>query len=379
MSDTHDQTITHPSQPPRRILLVVTGLSPQVVTESLFALAVRAADPWVPTEVQLITTAEGAERARLALLSDHPGWFRRLLSDYQLPEIQFDRRCIHVLTDGRGQPLEDIRTADDSRRAADQICALVRQLSADPQSALHLSIAGGRKTMGDYLGYALSLFGRPQDRLSHVLVSEPFESSWDFFYPSPESRVMTTRDNKLVDAREAQVTLAEIPFLRVREGLPPRLLDGAAGFVETVDTAQRALAPPELCIDLNAQSIHAAGETLRLPPAQLAFYLMLAERRLEGLDGLRWDDDDIADQYLAAYRRLVGELSGNLERVQSALAGGMTEEYFEERKAKTNSAIKTALGPQLAAPYLIHSQGERPQTRSALALAPEAIRVVRAR
>ena len=30
--------------------------------------------------------------------------------------------------------------------------------------------------MGFYLGYALSLYGRTQDRLSHVLVSSPYES-----------------------------------------------------------------------------------------------------------------------------------------------------------------------------------------------------------
>ncbi|WP_240905819.1 CRISPR-associated ring nuclease Csm6 [Thiorhodococcus mannitoliphagus] len=252
---------------PRRILLAVTGLSPQIVTETLYALAVRDRDAWIPTEIHLLTTAEGAERARLSLPSDHPGWFRRLLSDYDLPDIRFDRDHIHILLGADGQPLPDIRTDTDSRLAADQICALVSRYSADPQTQLHVSIAGGRKTMGYYLGYALSLFGRAQDRLSHVLVSEPFESSWDFFYPSPVSRVMTTRDNKLIDAADAQVTLADIPFIRVREGLPTRLLDGTASFVETVDTAQRALAPPALQIDLAAQCIHAAGERIDLPPA----------------------------------------------------------------------------------------------------------------
>ena len=59
---------------PRRILLAVTGLSPQVVTETLYALGVAAgqggADALMPTEVHLITTAQGAKIARTALL--HP-------------------------------------------------------------------------------------------------------------------------------------------------------------------------------------------------------------------------------------------------------------------------------------------------------------------
>ncbi|MBP8284794.1 MAG: hypothetical protein KAX46_12935 [Chromatiaceae bacterium] len=49
---------------PRRILLAVTGLTPQVVTETLYALACRTEPRWVPHEVHLITTALGADNAR---------------------------------------------------------------------------------------------------------------------------------------------------------------------------------------------------------------------------------------------------------------------------------------------------------------------------
>src|SRR3990172_2018906 len=46
-----------PSSYPRRILLAVTGLSPQVVTETLYALAVEppaGEERFVPTEVHLV-------------------------------------------------------------------------------------------------------------------------------------------------------------------------------------------------------------------------------------------------------------------------------------------------------------------------------------
>ncbi|PJA57556.1 MAG: TIGR02584 family CRISPR-associated protein, partial [Rhodocyclales bacterium CG_4_9_14_3_um_filter_68_10] len=58
-----------PHEYERRILLAATGLSPQVVTETLYALTQRRAPAFVPTEIHLVTTAEGAERARLTLLS----------------------------------------------------------------------------------------------------------------------------------------------------------------------------------------------------------------------------------------------------------------------------------------------------------------------
>lgn len=50
----------------RRVLLAVTGLTPQIVTETLYALMREGADA-LPHEVHILTTAEGAERARLAL------------------------------------------------------------------------------------------------------------------------------------------------------------------------------------------------------------------------------------------------------------------------------------------------------------------------
>lgn len=43
---------TAPHTYPRRILVAVTGLSPQVVTETLYALAVAADLPFVPTDIK---------------------------------------------------------------------------------------------------------------------------------------------------------------------------------------------------------------------------------------------------------------------------------------------------------------------------------------
>ena len=188
-----------PADYPRRVLLAVCGLSPQIVTETIYALAANEHAPFIPTEVHLITTAEGARRAELSLLSDDLGWFHKLCTDYALPGISFNRHHIHVMRDAQERAMDDIRSPQDNLDAANFITAQVRQFSADPNCALHVSIAGGRKTMGFYLGYALSLYGRAQDRLSHVLVSDPFESSWDFFYPTPYSRVLQTKDDKLAD------------------------------------------------------------------------------------------------------------------------------------------------------------------------------------
>jgi CRISPR-associated protein (TIGR02584 family) len=364
-----------PNRYPRRVLLAVSGLSPQILTETLYVLARHTEPAFVPTEIILITTKEGAERARLYLLSEDPGWFHHLCEDYELGEITFDEAHIHVLKNRAGDELDDIRTADDNTQAADTILELVRRITADPDSALHVSIAGGRKTMGFYAGYALSLFGREQDRLSHVLVSGPYEFNPDFFYPTPKSRIIHTYgpDSRPLDSSQAEVSLAEIPFVRLRPDLPERMISESFSFRDTVAAAQKQQEPPSLTIDRQARTILAGNEVIHLPPAEFAFYSWLVERKLLDLPPIHWTDEGLGEAYLEHYSKIVGKNSGDCVRVETALKEGMKKEYFDYRKAKTNGGLKEALGARAAEPYLIKPHGSRPRTRFAVTLSAESI------
>lgn len=371
-----------PEQPntyPRRILLAVTGLTPQVVTETLYAL-IHQEPAFIPTEVRLITSREGAERARLALLSEDPGWFQRLRQDYHLPPIAFDETHIAVLAGGNGESLDDIRTPADNQRAADLITETVRALTSDPEAALHVSIAGGRKTMGYYLGYALSLYGRPQDRLSHVLVSEPFESSWEFFYPTPYERIIQTRNDKLANCRDAQVTLAEIPFVRLREGLPERLLGGAASFSDSVAAAGRALLAPRLVLVPAHEEAFADDEQIALSPTEFLVLWWFSQRAQEEEREVTWSDPDEAAEILDLARRHWPVASGEYERLQRALKSCRDDakalgDYFEPHKSRINKAFEEALGRHAAQRYMIQRTGPRGASRYFLPLAPDQIEI----
>ena len=113
----------------RRVLLAVTGLTAQVVTETLYALAVVRQPPWVPTEIRIITTKDGADQAMRDLLDPVKGWFHRLLRDYSLPRIDFRSEHITVLINGSEQPISDIRTVQDNTRTADLLTEQVRAIT----------------------------------------------------------------------------------------------------------------------------------------------------------------------------------------------------------------------------------------------------------
>jgi CRISPR-associated protein NE0113 (Cas_NE0113) len=207
------------------------------------------------------------------------------------------------------------------------------------------------------------LFGRAQDRLSHVLVPPTLESKPDFFYPAPQ--------------QDAPVHLGDIPFVRLRNGLPERLQAGRARFSEVVAEAQKSLPPPALHLDPATRTVTAGGEAFQLEPAQFAFYWMMAERCIAGRGGAHRSDPGLGEELLTFYRRLVSVNSGTYEQTEKAYRR-FDEDNFDPAKAKVKRAIERSLGERRALPYLIGKLDPIPGSRRhrfGLSLPPEAITI----
>ena len=336
----------------RRVLLCVSGLSPQVVTETLYALA-HQPEPWIPDEVWLVTTAKGAEHARLTLFVEEGGWFNRLVNDYSLPQIVFTPEHILTVKDTRGRPLEDIRTEADNLRLADMVTEQVRRFCADPEVELHVSLAGGRKTMSFFAGYILSLFGRAQDRLSHVLVEpQAFESHPQFFYPTPESSPIRDRNGEIMDRAQARVSLSEVPFLRLSGVLDAEVLQGRHGYEALIRRLQSNMEPEPVVIDLAERSVRVGGTKVDLKGINFVFYAWMVARLLSGdgpidmpLQGDVNGDAELAQAFLRWTQKhgldMLPHVGRSLEPLEE---GGMSHNFVRDRKYDIKKALREALG-----------------------------------
>ena len=368
-----------PHEYTKRILLAVSGLSPQILTETLYGLTIAAETPFIPTEIHLISTLEGAHRARLDLLHSDSGKFLAFCKEYQMPTIQFNEHNIHVIADHHGDLLDDIRSPEQNEAAADFITQIVSELTQDEEAAIHVSIAGGRKTMGYYLGYALSLFGRTQDRLSHVLVSEGYEGHPDFYYPSKNSKVIYTRDNRPLDIQAAEISLAGIPFVRLRNDIPKKLLDGKAGFLETINLARKAELPPELVIDKTAKKLVANGIEVPLTNIYFVFYCWMIEKTVLSESVLYKPNveanADYGEQFLVLWRQILRKKDDDDDESKTTigLRRGMDSNFFSEKISRINSKLADALGENLARAYQIESTGKNSYLEYATALRKEHI------
>lgn len=356
----------------RRILLAVEAYSPQTITEALYALTQTQRPPFIPDEIRIITTERGRDIVRQALVYDEH--LQRLCDDYGLPAACAEPH-FHLITDPHGNLLWDVRSEQDNEHTADFISQHLQQLTAEPDTTLRVLLSGGRRSMTFYVGYALSLFGRPQDRLQHVLVDDCYFFLSDFYYPPPQTTWQTDRDGREFDASKVEVTLADIPFVRLREGLPRELLEGERSFSATIAAAQHRFDPPQVTLGVHPPTLVCGGVNVTMPPVQLAFYAWMLQRCRDRLPPLHWTDEETpatATQFLRVYEHLYGK-TGGYEQAARALADGLTRAWFDERKSKVCKALEQALGKQAAQPYLLQAHGKRPRTRFGLDLPPETI------
>lgn len=256
------------------ILLGVIGKTPQVLTETLYYLSV-VRSPRVPiSEIKVITTTLGRDGIMDTLFSDDESILDRFCADYNIDResITFTEDDIILLRDEHRNPVQDIRDVDDNVRAGNQILDVVHQLTQNSDNTIYASIAGGRKTMSVYLGFAMQIFARSQDELLHVLVPEQYERTFqkDFFYPRPD------------DQEHIQVELSEIPFVRLGKLLPK--FDTEISYPDLVEHLQESLEHglgyPAISISTDKPSVYVGEQHIAFSPREMAFIATLAKQKI---------------------------------------------------------------------------------------------------
>lgn len=280
----------------KNILFLVTGMTPQIITETVWALACDASkqNAWIPDEIQVLSTDDGLTQIRATLLDG--GVFAQFQKDYPiLANTRFDHDCLHAIQDDQQKTLKDLKTPQDNELAGDCICAKIRQLTQDDDMVLHVSIAGGRKTMGFYAGYALSLYGRACDKMSHVLVDSEFESAKDFYYPTLHDVFVEQRHtSKKLNAKNAQIWLADIPFVRMRASLNQNDMITHQKFSTVVEMINLSLQPITLTLNQQQRTVTIQDKICSLTPKEFSMYL-LAVRLSQQSQTLYYPSKDIAD------------------------------------------------------------------------------------
>ena len=372
----------------KNILLAVCGLSPQVITETLYALYqnYKKIDA-----IHIITTRDGKEKIFAQLLSGDEGYYHKFLNDYDIDSssIDFGPENIHTLKDEHGNELADIITEDDNEKLLKKCLELAFLFTSDPNTSVFFSIAGGRKTMSACLMVAAQMYGRSQDRIYHVLVSPEFESNRDFFFPPKTPKMIKLIDKQgnpfYKSTKYAEVTLVPIPFVSIRKQLSKDYLtqpkDPGTLMLSLIKEKET-----KLIINMIDSKIIYKDLEIDMMPARMALYAFFILRKKNcqkdikhcgiccdcfiDIQGIFNEQETITELYK--------KISKNYEIRNISDTGilNLDAANFNCYKSRINSDIRRVFGALALKEIGISSIGKRPNTRYGILLDKSKIEVV---
>ncbi|TFE65864.1 CRISPR-associated ring nuclease Csm6 [Methylacidiphilum caldifontis] len=278
-----------------KILLAVVGTTPAVITETIWALA-HEDPPWIPHYIDILTTTVGHQVIKNELcakgINNKDLWdeFREWLIKVKGAEENslHLRNTIEIQSsfhqEGRCKPLEDICSMKDNEDAADCILEEVRKIVENPDTELIASVAGGRKTLGILLYASVSLLGREQDKLTHVLVNEPYDNpnlQPKFYYPEQKEQNLKTPSGSTIFARNAQIKLAYIPFVHFSFLFKSQLGRSPGRFTELVKQYSNMIKTlkPSFSVDLPTKTFIIENTKIPLKGKNFLFLAFLWDRK----------------------------------------------------------------------------------------------------
>lgn len=359
----------------KNILLAVTGLSPQVITETLFALHQSAHKV---DAIHIITTRDGKDLIYSQLLGGKGGMYFRYLKEYGIErsEIDFSHWNVHVIADKHGVELPDISNEEENELLLTKCLELSFRFTSDPENSVMFSIAGGRKTMSSCLTLAAQMYGRTQDRLYHVLVSPEFEGSRDFYYPPKKSEKIELKDKNghsfYKETKYADVTLVPIPFFSIRDYLAPEFLK------EPLDPGTLMLSlireeESRLIVNLITRKISYKNLELDLMPTHMAVYALFAMQKKDCPKDIKNCGEctdcfmDIQaiygkqDQITGIYKKV--SKGRPIDEMSDTGITSLRAENFNSYKGKIRNLLLEKFGPYALKDLEIAAEGRRPNTR----------------
>ncbi len=369
----------------RNVLLAVSGLAPQVITETIYALLHQGRKV---DAVRVITTRQGRDRILTGLFAPENRVLANLLADFGLTraDLEFNSSSIQVLKTANGVELNDIISRDDNEILLKNCLDTAFRLTKEENTAVWFLVAGGRKTMTSCLTLAAQLYGRPQDRLLHVLISPEFENSRDFWYPPRKIGLVELHDAQgrpfYKESRFARIQLVTIPFVSVRHLLAANLLDHPRPPAELM---QSLIRDPQktLLVNLAEGKIIFNGIELDMHPARLALYTFFIERKKKC--ALERSCAGCRDCYLETtaiiedqgvteiYRRIPG--GRLLSEMSDTGISSLSKENFNSYKSKIRRDLLNAFGQEDISDLEISTSGERPRTRYGIGMDRKQIRM----
>lgn len=286
----------------RTVLVATTGLTPAVLTETVWALA-QETPPVIPDTIVVLTTSTGRLRIEQQLFGPDEIWAqlrtailgKNARSD---PRLDFDTtpdrvKVVHHRAGSRRLPLDELATPGQNSAFADAIVDELWIHTAKPDTRVVASLAGGFKTMSALMLSAMQLMANPGDRVTHVLVSGGYDTATPpFFFPAQKIQKLKTRDGLplLAAGAASRLKLIDVPLIPLRRWFadaldrkPPSYETLVSDSIESLETRAGDLTLELGPIGESKHWIRLNGARHLLSPQRFAYLRFFAEEAAAGV------------------------------------------------------------------------------------------------
>ena len=340
----------------QNILIAISGLTPQIVTETLFALAVQKGI--TIDEIYIVTTKRGKQV--LNGKDDNPNTpdvpfikeMESLCKEYDIKKPKFTQSNI-IVAEEETRELYDIKTDQENKLFPNKLAEIFNKLTQKRNTIIHASLSGGRKSMSAHLALVMSLFARSQDKLYHVITDEKYE--FQNFYPK-------TR------AEEKALVLAEVPFVRLRCVNDP-LLKPNTKYSDLVERTQKKLnflmMDAKLVVELKQLQVRYKDKSVRLTPVHISIYSLFVESQKGKGQGFSKKELTSVEFAYRLNEFLIEHFNTNLTEYKNKKEAerhwsrrGIDDPYFQSVKSKINSKIMELFeNKDIAEEFIISKKG----------------------
>jgi len=369
-------------------LLAVVGLSPQVITETLYAMHQNNKQIHC---IHVITTRDGRDKINSELLAGKKGHYYQYLEDYGYysDDIEFGYNYVHTAQNEYGEELTDIITESDNEFLLQTCMNLTFCLTSNPNHRVYFSVAGGRKTMSACLTLAAQLYARPQDRMYHVIISPEFESNRQFYYPPVQSTCLTLYDKNgqpfYKESKYAKIYLINIPFISVRD----RLTQNELQKPYDPSDLMTELIKDDSCylrVDLISRKITYNKMIMDMNPAHLALYAFFVMEKKQCKKAVAicstcrdcfMDIQTIfkkQDQLSEVYHKIRGHEAA--KNISDTGINNLNAENFNMYKGKIKTQLRKVFGPYALKIIEIASEGIRPSVKYGIMIDKDRLEIV---
>lgn len=274
------------------VLISLVGATPAVLAETVWSLATKS-DPVIPDRIIALTTAPGALQLKDKLFKD--GHWERMLAELRKKGVSLDGKLkfgpiadsIRVFPDlTRARELDDIRSLEDNEAIAEFFMELIRSFTENDNVRLIVSIAGGRKTTSALLHSVMTLLGRAQDQINHILINDEWIYQKDFLYPGCTGEFVDRETGQRLSSSDARLELVEVPFVPLRYLFKRDLERSAGSFVELMNQLRTRTinVDDDLIVQLDTSrgGLSVTGRDISLSANEFLLYLFFAIRARDG-------------------------------------------------------------------------------------------------